>query len=35
MDILEVIKEILSKQLKVDVDTIDESTNIIERSPYA
>ena len=30
MDILEVIKEILSKQLKVDVDTIDESTNIIE-----
>ena len=30
MDILEVIKEILAKQLKVDVDTIDESTNIIE-----
>ncbi|MBQ2987609.1 MAG: acyl carrier protein [Clostridia bacterium] len=26
---LEVIKEILSKQLKVDVDTIDESTNIV------
>ena len=29
MDMLEVIKEILSKQLKVDVDTIDESTNIV------
>jgi len=30
MDMLEVIKEILSKQLKVDVNTIDESTNIVE-----
>ena len=30
MDMLEVIKEILAKQLKVDVDTIDESTNIVE-----
>ena len=30
MDILEVIKEILAKQLKVDVDTIDESTNIVD-----
>ena len=29
MDILEVIKEILAKQLKVDVDTIDENTNIV------
>lgn len=29
MEILEVIKEILSKQLKVDVDTIDENTNIV------
>ena len=30
MDMLEVIKEILAKQLKVDADTIDESTNIVE-----
>ena len=30
MDILEVIKEILAKQLKVDVDSIDESTNIVD-----
>ena len=29
MDILQVIKEILAKQLKVDVDTIDENTNIV------
>ena len=29
MDILEVIKEILAKQLKIDVDTIDENTNIV------
>ena len=30
MDMLEVIKGILSKQLKVDVDTISEDTNIVE-----
>jgi acyl carrier protein len=29
MDMLEVIKEILAKQLKVDVDTIDDTTNIV------
>ena len=29
MDILEAVKEILAKQLRVDIDTIDESTNII------
>jgi acyl carrier protein len=29
MDILQVIKEILAKQLKVDIDTIDENTNIV------
>ena len=29
MDMLQVIKEILAKQLKVDVDTIDEDTNIV------
>ena len=29
MEILEVIKEILAKQLKVDIDTIDENTNIV------
>ena len=30
MDILEMIKEILAKQLKVDVNTIDEDTNIVD-----
>jgi len=30
MDILDMIKEILAKQLKVDADTIDEDTNIVE-----
>ena len=30
MDIFEVIKEILAKQLKVDVNTIDANTNIVE-----
>lgn len=29
MEMLETIKEILAKQLRVDIDTIDESTNII------
>ena len=29
MDMLQVIKEILAKQLKVDVDAIDEDTNIV------
>lgn len=29
MEILEVIKEILSKQLKVDMSEIDENTNIV------
>ena len=29
MDILEAVKEILAKQLRVDIDTIDESTNIL------
>ena len=29
MDILEAVKEILAKQLRVDIDTIDESTNIV------
>ena len=29
MDMLSAIKEILAKQLRVDVDTIDENTNII------
>ena len=30
MDMLEAVKEILAKQLRVDIDTIDESTNIID-----
>ena len=29
MDILGAIKEILAKQLRVDIDTIDETTNIV------
>jgi len=29
MDMLGAIKEILAKQLRVDIDTIDENTNII------
>jgi acyl carrier protein len=29
MDMLQVIKEILAKQLKVDVNTIDADTNIV------
>ena len=29
MDMLTVIQEILAKQLRVDIDTIDESTNIL------
>lgn len=29
MDMLAAIQEILSKQLRVDVDTIDENTNIV------
>jgi acyl carrier protein len=29
MDILGTIKEILAKQLRVDIDTIDENTNIV------
>ena len=29
MDMLEAIKEILAKQLRVDVDEIDETTNIV------
>ena len=29
MDMLGAIKEILAKQLRVDVDTIDEATNIV------
>ncbi len=30
MDMLEAIKEILAKQLRVDADTIDESTSIMD-----
>ncbi|MBQ3490743.1 MAG: acyl carrier protein [Clostridia bacterium] len=29
MDMLGAIKEILAKQLRIDIDTIDENTNII------
>lgn len=29
MDMLTVIQEILAKQLRVDIDTIDENTNIV------
>ena len=29
MDMLDVVKEILAKQLRLDVDTIDESTDIV------
>jgi len=29
MEMLEVVKEILAKQLRVDIDTIDENTNIV------
>ncbi len=30
MDMLEAVKEILSKQLRVDIDTIDTDTNIVD-----
>ena len=30
MDMLETVKEILAKQLRIDVDTINENTNIVE-----
>lgn len=30
MDMLEAVKEILSKQLRVDIDTIDDDTNIVD-----
>ncbi len=30
MDMLESVKEILSKQLRVDIDTIDDDTNIVD-----
>lgn len=29
MEMLEAVKEILAKQLRVDIDTIDENTNIV------
>lgn len=29
MEMLEAVKEILAKQLRIDVDTIDENTNIV------
>ena len=30
MDILDAVKEILSHQLRIDMDTIDESTDIVD-----
>ena len=30
MEMLETVKEILAKQLRIDVDTINENTNIVE-----
>ena len=29
MEMLEAVKEILAKQLRIDIDTIDENTNIV------
>ena len=30
MEMLETVKEIMAKQLRIDIDTIDENTNIVE-----